>query len=93
MRFYYRVSLWPAVLVVFCLISGVCVFIGRYPWVSLAVLVCVVIGGAGVFKDIRGVWPWQVFHRRNPDPSLEREPGSDEFAEALADMLKRYRYR
>lgn len=89
MRFYYRVYLWPIALIAFCTVAGVCVFIGRYPWVSAGLLVAALALCAVGFEDRRGVWPWQVFSRSNPEYDLDAEPADDDGF--VTDLLTPYR--
>jgi len=79
--------LWPLALIAFCTVGGVCVFIGRYPWASLAVLVVTLGLSAVAFEDRFGRWPWQ--RRSNPEFDLDPEPQP---ATTLASqVLKPYR--
>lgn len=79
--------LWPLVFIAFATILGASVFVGRYPWVSLAVLIALILGALVRFEDTQGRWPWQS--RSNPEFDLDPESqGSDEF---VTTILKPYR--
>jgi hypothetical protein len=95
MRIYQRVgrntaigySLWPIVFVGFFVISGLGLLAVRYPWVSLAVLICVPLACARAYYERHDVWPWQP--RPNPEFDLNPEPVHvDAF---VTDVLKPYR--
>lgn len=90
MRFYYRVYLWPIVLIAFCTVGGICVFIGRYPWASLAIAVAGLLLGSVWFEGKHGVWPWRFRSKSNPEFDLDPEP-NPAGAQFVTAVLKPYR--